>query len=77
MRSDDKSNDLAAIRESLASLERERSQLGEDDVTRRAQLRSEETELRARLIRLQDSALKNHDTEEIPGVPGGSPKPTR
>lgn len=70
MQSRDPSDELSAVRTRLGQIEEERSLLSPEDTDGLAQLRKEEGELRARLVRLQDSALKDHDTQEIPGVPG-------
>lgn len=69
MKSYDVTAGLRSTRARLDEIQDELRQLDEDD-RQRAALRNEETELRARLVRLQDSALKDHDTQEIPGVPG-------
>jgi hypothetical protein len=69
MKPHDVSAGLRSTRERLNEVQEELRELDHDDL-RRPGLRNEETELRARLVRLQDSALKDHDTQEIPGVPG-------
>lgn len=70
MPSRDQTDELFAMRMRLREIEEERRQLDPEDVGDRAQLRNEESELRSQLVRLQDSSLKDHDTQEIPGVPG-------
>jgi hypothetical protein len=70
MRTDHLSNEIRGIRERLNEIEEECSRLPADSVEERAQLKTEEHELRARIIRLQDATLRPWDTAELPGVPG-------
>ena len=70
MRTDHLSNEIRDIRERLNEIEEERDRLPEDSVNERVDLKNEEHELRARLIRLQDATLRPWDTAELPGIPG-------
>jgi predicted nucleic acid-binding Zn-ribbon protein len=70
MRTDHLSNEIRDIRERLNEIEEERHRLPEDSFDERADLKDEEHELRARLIRLQDAMLRPWDTAELPGIPG-------
>ena len=70
MRTDHLTNEIRSIRERLNEIEEERHRLPEDSFDERADLKNEEHELRARLIRLQDAKLRPWDTAELPGIPG-------
>ena len=72
MQSRDKSNELFTTRMRLREIEEELRRLGPEEVDERNRLRQEQSELRARLVKLQDTSLKDHDTQEIPGVPGAA-----
>lgn len=80
MRTDQISNEIRGIRERLSEIEEERESLTEDSSSERVELKDEEHELRARLIRLQDATLRDWDTAELPGIPGsltGARRPTQ
>lgn len=64
------SQEIQNIRDRLRQIEEERGQLPEEASDERIGLKQEEHELRARLIRSQDAALKPWDTAELPGIPG-------
>lgn len=64
------SNEILTIRDRLAEIKKERDQLPVDAFSERVELKDEEHELRARLMKLQDTSLKDRDTEELHGVPG-------
>jgi predicted nucleic acid-binding Zn-ribbon protein len=70
VRTDPLAEEIRDVRERLSKIEEERDRLPEDSVTERADLKKEEHELRARLIRLQDARLRPWDTAELPGIPG-------
>lgn len=70
MRDNDPRRQLAVARERLRQIEQDREQSSGHDLDPNRELRTEESELRARLVKLQDSTLKEYDTQEIPGVPG-------
>jgi hypothetical protein len=70
MRTDHIANEIRGVRERLNEIEEERARLPEDSFDERAELKNEEHELRARLIRLQDATLRDWDTAELPGIPG-------
>lgn len=64
------STEILTIRDRLAEIKRERDFLPADAFGERADLKDEEHELRARLVKLQDDSLKDRDTQELHGVPG-------
>lgn len=64
------STEILTIRDRLAEIKRERDLLPADAFSERADLKDEEHELRARLVKLQDDSLKDRDTQELHGVPG-------
>ncbi len=64
------SDALAAARERLNEVEQTRRRSESEDSIQNVDLRREESELRSQIIRLQDAALQDYDTQEIPGVPG-------
>ncbi|HJQ78186.1 MAG TPA: hypothetical protein VJ948_13140 [Acidimicrobiia bacterium] len=67
------STEILTIRERLAEIKRDRDLLPADAFSERADLKDEEHELRARLVKLQDDSLKDRDTKELHGVPGFPP----
>jgi predicted nucleic acid-binding Zn-ribbon protein len=69
VRTDPLDDEIRDVRERLSEIEEERGRLPEDSVTERDDLKKEEHELRARLIRLQDARLRPWDTAELPGIP--------
>jgi hypothetical protein len=70
MRNDDTIKQIQAVRARLREIEEKRAQLPDDASSEDVDLKKEEQELRARLIRLQDATIKNWDTAELPGIPG-------
>lgn len=70
MKNDPLGNEMRSVRDRLREIEEDREQLPEDAFEQRADLKNEEHQLRARLIRLQDARLRDWDTAELPGIPG-------
>lgn len=70
MKNDPLSSEIRSVRDRLREIEEARERLPEDALEERADLKNEEHELRARLIRLQDATLRDWDTAELPGIPG-------
>lgn len=70
MKNDPLASEIRSVRDRLREIEEERDRLPEDAFDERDVLKSEEHQLRARLIRLQDATLRDWDTAELPGIPG-------